>query len=120
MKRLVLILLLIITIPWTLAAQTQISGPQSGTLGPGTYIVTGNITVNAGQTLTIAPGTTFLHNGYWYWKIYGTLHAVGTVADSIRWLRQNPVPAHRWAGDSIPAGRTQWQHLQLLCIRIWL
>lgn len=85
-------------------AQPQISGPLSGNLGPGTYLVVGDINVPSGQTLTVAPGTTFLHNGYWYWRIYGTLNAVGTQADSIRWLRQNPVPEHRWAGLRFQAG----------------
>ena len=87
-------------------AQPQISGPQSGNLGPGTLIVAGNISVLAGQTLTIAPGTTLLHNGYWYWRIYGTLHAVGTVADSIKWLRQNHIAENRWAGIQFHPGAT--------------
>jgi hypothetical protein len=91
-------------LPGILLAQPQISGPQSGNLGPGTFLVTGNITVNGGQTLTIAPGTTFLHNGYWYWRIYGSLNAIGTASDSIKWLRQNPIPGHRWAGIRFQSG----------------
>lgn len=95
---------LALVLPGLLTAQPQLSGPQSGTLGPGTYIVAGNITVNAGETLIIAPGTTFLHNGYWWWRIYGTLHAVGTVTDSIRWSRLDPVLEDRWAGIQFQLG----------------
>ncbi|RJP78878.1 MAG: right-handed parallel beta-helix repeat-containing protein [Candidatus Zixiibacteriota bacterium] len=78
-------------------AQPQISGPQSGTLGPGTYLVTGPITVANGASLTIQPGTTFLHTSAWSWTISGQLTAVGTATDSIRFLRQSPSVA-RWGG----------------------
>ena len=79
-------------------AQPQISGPQSGTLGPGTYLVVGDIQIRSGETLTIMPGTELLHNGHWYWYIFGELTAVGTETDSISFIRQNPVPEHRWGG----------------------
>jgi hypothetical protein len=39
-----------------------------------------------------------MHNGHWYWYIYGGLTAVGTETDSISFIRQNPVPEHRWGG----------------------
>lgn len=81
-----------------LFAQTQISGPQSGTLGPGTYLVVGEISVVSGNSLTIAPGTTFLHNGNHKWLISGGFSAVGTEADSIHFLRQEPINSHRWGG----------------------
>ncbi len=79
-------------------AQPNISGPQSGTLGPGTYIVVGDIQVTPGATLTIVPGTTFLHNGNHTWKITGQLNAEGAEGDSISFIRQNPIPEHRWGG----------------------
>jgi hypothetical protein len=80
------------------SAQPSISGPQSGTLGPGTYIVDGGISVSAGQTLTIAPGTTFLHTGSFSWVISGELHAVGTLSQPIQFLAQDPVEDHLWGG----------------------
>jgi hypothetical protein len=98
-KPLIFILLvcsLFTTIP--AVAQQQISGSQSGTLGPGTYIVIGNIQVPANQTLTILPNTEFLHSGYYTWTIYGKLIAQGTEMDSIRFVRQNPTTANRWGG----------------------
>jgi hypothetical protein len=87
-------------------AQPQISGPQSGTLGPGTYLVVGNIRVNAGNTLTIVPGTTFLHNGNWKWEISGQMNAVGTETDSIFFIRQQPLEEHRWGGIRFLTGAT--------------
>jgi len=90
---------------WTTAfAQPQISGPQSGTLGPGTYLVVGDIQVRPGTTLTIVPGTTFLHNGHWFWWIYGQFTADGTETDSIQFTWQQAVPEHRWGGLRFMAG----------------
>ena len=108
MKRSIFALLLCLSGAGLALAQPQLSGNLSGNLGPGTYLVVGDIQVPTGQTLTIAPGTTFLHNGYRWWRIYGTLHAVGTATDSIKWLRQEALPEHRWAGlrflPGAPAG----------------
>jgi hypothetical protein len=98
MKQVLITTALCLSLAGLAFAQPQLSGHQSGNLGPGTYLVVGTIDVPVGQTLTIAPGTTFLHNGYWKWNIYGTLHAVGTQTDSIKWLRQNPVSERRWGG----------------------
>ena len=98
-KPLLLILLvsvLMLAIP--ALAQQPISGAQSGTLGPGSYLVTGPIQVPVNQTLTIMPGTDLLHAGNYVWNIYGKLIAEGTVTDSIRFIRQNPIATHRWGG----------------------
>ncbi|MCX6639347.1 MAG: right-handed parallel beta-helix repeat-containing protein [bacterium] len=105
----VLVLLMVLALGLPAFAQPQISGPLSGALGPGDYIVVGDIQVNAGRTLTIAPGTTFLHNGHWDWTISGTLTAVGTATDSIIFTRQQPVPEHRWGGLRFQPGATNGQ-----------
>ncbi len=81
-----------------LYAQSEISGPQSGTLGPGTYLVVGEISVASGNSLTIAPGTIFLHNGNHKWLISGQFTAEGTAEDSILFVRQNPINDHQWGG----------------------
>jgi hypothetical protein len=99
-------LILMLFMSSTIFAQPQISGPQSGTLGPGTYLVVGNIRVNTGNTLTIVPGTTFQHNGNWKWEIYGQMNAVGTETDSIFFIRQDPIEEHRWGGIRFLAGAT--------------
>ncbi|NOQ23320.1 MAG: hypothetical protein GQ565_11825 [Candidatus Aegiribacteria sp.] len=85
-------------------AQTEISGSQSGTLGPGTYLVTGEISVESGNSLTIAPGTTFFHNGNHKWIISGHLTAEGAEGDSILFVRQDPVVEHRWGGLRFQTG----------------
>ena len=79
-------------------AQTQISGVQTGTLGPGTYEVVGDIRVPPGQTLTIEPGTEFLHSGHYTWQIQGSFVAQGVEGDSIMFVRQNAEEDHKWGG----------------------
>ncbi len=83
-------------------AQTQISGPQSGTLGPGNYIVIGDITVASGDSLTIVPGTTFMHpgsNSNIKWLISGKFTAAGVEGDSIYFCSQDSVGVwERWGG----------------------
>ncbi len=85
-------------------AQPQISGPQSGTLGPGDYIVIGDIRVNTGNTLTIVPGTRFLHTGAFKWEVYGQLNINGAAGDSVIFTRQQPIEDHKWRGIRFYAG----------------
>jgi hypothetical protein len=95
-----LIILLLISMSIASYAQKKISGTQSGTLGPGKYIVTGNIKVEVGKSLTIAPGTTFIHgSGNYIWEINGSFKAVGTLNDSIYFLSKDGVGQYeRWSG----------------------
>jgi|GEM_PF-414765 len=69
-----------------------LSGPLSGSVGPGTYNVVGDISIEQGQSLNIAPGTTFLFNGNYQFNINGYLYAVGTEDDSIKFLPQTGIP----------------------------
>lgn len=85
-------------LPIVLLAQPNVSGAQSGTLGPGIYVVVGDIWIPEGETLTIVPMTTFLHSGSYKWDIYGQLNAEGAESDSIYFIRQNPIPEHHWYG----------------------
>jgi len=61
----------------------QLSGPLSGTLGPGIYTVEGDIWVNASDTLHLMPGTSFFFGQGLFFDIYGTLLAEGTESDSV-------------------------------------
>ena len=101
-KNLTAILLLLMCLPVVCFAQQEISGPQSGTLGPGNYVVVGDIQVESGESLNIVPGTTFLHNGdepNYKWEIHGAFTAVGTENDSIYFLSQDGVTLYdRWGG----------------------
>jgi hypothetical protein len=96
-RTLVLMMTLAVYLPGMLMAQ-NIQGPQSGTLGPGTYTVVGNCTVDVGNTLNIAAGTTFQFAGHYSFKIYGTLHAVGTPTRMIRFVKQSPSTDFDWSG----------------------
>jgi hypothetical protein len=65
---------------------TLISGALSGILEEGTYSVIDSIFVQEGDSLIIQPGTTLLFDGDYAFDINGYLSAVGTEADSIRFM----------------------------------
>ncbi len=95
MKQLCTIFLLLTSVQASLA---QLSGPLSGTLGPGEFQVVDTIYVNEGDSLRLMPGTTFLFN--WFpFKIYGTLLAEGTETDSIIFTAiVDSLPRRSWGG----------------------
>lgn len=97
MRNLTIVLWLSLCVSVLSQAQ-NISGPLSGTLGPGTYNVVGNCQVLAGNTLVILPGTTLLHTGHYEWAITGLLLAQGTSDSLITFARQLPDTNHYWAG----------------------
>ncbi|MBM3324267.1 MAG: right-handed parallel beta-helix repeat-containing protein, partial [Calditrichaeota bacterium] len=74
----------------------QLSRPLSGTLGPGTYMVIGEIRVEADNTLTLMPATTFIFDGAYPFRIYGTLLAEGTESDSIVFTTDPYTNPNRW------------------------
>jgi len=82
----------------SIIAQEQISGPQSGILGPGEYQVVGDIQVVQGGTLEILPGTEFYHMGDYKWDIYGCLIAEGNSEDSIIFVPFDTLSEYRWGG----------------------
>ncbi|MBM3325007.1 MAG: hypothetical protein FJY66_05005, partial [Calditrichaeota bacterium] len=51
----------------------QLSGPLSGVLGPGVLHVVDTISVEAEDSLTLLPRTTFTFDGPYPFIIYGTL-----------------------------------------------
>lgn len=76
-----------------------ISGPISGTLGPGTYhIWSGGLWVELDSTLRIMPGTTFICFGHGRFTIYGTLLAEGTESDSIIFISDTLMNPDRFGG----------------------
>ena len=82
MKRICIACLLILLYCGLSNAQ-DISGPLSGTLGPGTYLVVGDISVQNGDSLVIQPGTTLIMAGDYAFSVLGHLHAAGTETDSV-------------------------------------
>ena len=97
-------LLLVWLTPLIILAQPTIQGAQTGTLGPGDYIVVGDIRVPAGESLTIEPGTIFYHSGHFFWRIYGEIQIAGTTSEQVQFLRQQPIEDHRWGGLRFEAG----------------
>lgn len=73
-----------------------LEGALSGNLGPGTYRITDDIWVNAGQTLSLAAGTTFEFEDDFFeeyeFDVYGTLRALGTATQPITFRRAPGVP----------------------------
>lgn len=76
-------------------AQTNVSGGiytnTTWTKVNSPYIVTGNIVVFPGNTLTIQPGVEVKFDGWYNIEIRGTLLAIGTITDSISFVSINYV-----------------------------
>jgi len=94
----------VLFLPASARAYIEISGPQSGTLGPGSYSVIGDIQVLAEDSLRILPGTSLINNPGVLWEISGYFSAVAAEGDSIYFTAQNH--AAGWEGliflDSAP------------------
>ncbi len=81
MRKPFICLALVVAINFSVSA--QLSGPLSGTLGPGNYTVIGDISVQPEDSLTIAPGTILWFYNDCQFTISGHLSAVGTQQDPI-------------------------------------
>jgi len=95
---------ILLLLPLCVEAQPSIHGELSGALGPGTYSVDGDCEVPAGETLTISPGTTFLHTGHYTWNIFGELHAAGTPSSPIVFNHVAPSMNDNWGGIRFSQG----------------
>ena len=95
------ILLILFFVSFTLQAQTDVSGDQSGTwsMNGSPYHVTGEITVPQGETLIIEPGVTINFLGHYKLTVHGQLTADGSVTDSIVFKAQNA--SEGWGGIRI-------------------
>jgi len=73
-------------------------GALSGTLGPGVFHITCTISVSAGDTLRLMPGTIFTFEEQFAFEIEGTLFAEGTESDSIIFTVDTLTNSNRWRG----------------------
>ncbi|MFH1010936.1 MAG: right-handed parallel beta-helix repeat-containing protein, partial [bacterium] len=89
---------LFILLAFAQASLAQLSGPLSGTLGPGVFHVVDTISVESGDSLTLLPGTTFTFDGPYPFRIYGTVLAEGTETDSIVFTTDTTANPDRWRG----------------------
>jgi len=84
------------------AADRTLTGPFSGGLPKGTYLIMSNLQVQASQTMTIEAGSTLLFSPSSTFTVAGTLIANGTIGNPIRFLSvlDTPQPGD-WQGLSI-------------------
>ena len=82
---------------------TDVSGSQSGvwSLANSPYHLVGDVEVPAGTTLQIEPGVTVMAMGNFRINALGTISAVGTPADSIRFESGMTDPNALWRGIRI-------------------
>jgi hypothetical protein len=113
------ILLLVLLLTMGGAAAVHAQTPVSGTLPTDThwtlagspYQVTGHVTVPQGTTLTIDAGVRVEFNRYTKLDIYGTLSAVGTSVQPIRFTGATEGSPGWWAGIYVTGtGSADLQH----------
>lgn len=94
MRRLIYILIFIaLCLLNTAYCETHIlSGEVSGTwnIDDSPYIIDGNINVPEDNLLTINPGVEIYFSDFFFFRIYGILHAEGSLSDTITFSIINP------------------------------
>ncbi len=88
----------------------ELSGSLQGTLGPDTCHIVGEISITAGDSLILLPGTVFMFDGPYPFRIYGTLLAEGTENDSIVFTTEQS-GSNRWRGLRFDGGGSSGSRL---------
>ncbi len=106
--------LAVVFVALTLNISAQADTPVSGTVVTSTWLasgspyrVTGDITVPVGETLTIETGVEVLFNIDVPFLVEGSLQAIGTETDNIRFLKGTVA---EWGGIRITGGDSSTIH----------
>jgi hypothetical protein len=94
-----ILLLIVLMAPMIIWAQTPVPpGPVSGTwvLAGSPYMVNGEIYIDETATLEIEPGVEVRFKGWYKFIVNGSLKAIGTKTDSIRFTANDT--SNRWHG----------------------
>ena len=104
MKKIIFLFSLVLFAGLTLNAQTPIGGVISSnttlSLSASPYVVTSNILVTNGTTLTIDPGVEVRFLDSLYMQIEGTIRAIGTAQNPIL-FQLDPTGNFAWGGIRI-------------------
>ena len=92
------ILVVLFSLAFAQTSFGQLSGALSGSYGPGTYHVVGDISVPSGDIAQLMPGTTFLFDGSFSFTVSGTLFAEGMENNGIVFTMDSTVFPDRWNG----------------------
>jgi len=116
---------LLIVLACTQASLAQLSGPLSGTLGPGEFHVVDTIYVDEGDSLRLMPGTIFIFDWHCPFLIYGTLQAEGMEGDTIIFTADPETHPNRWRGLIFSDSSSSNSHLEFClmensCPGYWL
>lgn len=87
----------VILLPVIMQAQRSsiyVTGAVSGLWSADTVVVTGDVIVNAGDLLTIDPGTLIVFTGHFIFDVKGAISAIGTEADQVRFTVQDTTGFH--------------------------
>ncbi len=101
-----LFVFILMALPGLVFADTIVSGNQYGMwmAGGSPYLVTGDITVPAGQSLAIDPGVEVNFQGHYKMEVNGTLHAIGTENNMVTFTTDNQ--AVGWGGLEFSTSNT--------------
>ncbi len=102
---------------WALAPTTSVGGPiivdTTWDLAGSPYVMTSNVTVNPGVTLTIDPGVMVQGQNGTLLIVEGSLQALGTAAQPITFTSQLDSGPGQWAGLVYDGGGGALDHVTL-------
>lgn len=90
------------------ASENSLSGNIEGALGPGTYRVTGDITVAIGSRLLLRGGTSLCFDGFYSFVVHGSLIAEGTLQNRVVFTSARDKRCGNGSAEPM-----DWNHLEI-------